>query len=69
MIKVKHVGRKPGKGNVNVPHSAYPEIYRLFTEGQTCTADIGRPYGITASGVRSLVDRCRANPALLEGKK
>lgn len=69
MIKDKHIGRKPGKGNFNVPHEAYPEIYRLFMEGQTCTTDIGRPYGITAAGVRSLVDRCRANPALLEIKE
>lgn len=69
MIKVKHIGRKPGKGNFNVPRSAYPEIYRLFIEGQTCAADIGKAYGITAPGVRSLVGRCRANPALLEGKE
>jgi hypothetical protein len=67
MIKVKRLGRKPN--SVNVPRSAYPEIYRLHEQGQMCAHDIGEPYGITACGIRTLVDRCRANPALLVGKE
>jgi hypothetical protein len=62
----KAPGRKAGRGGYSVPKAAYPEIYQLHMSGQVCAADIGKPYGISASGVRTLVKRCRENPALLE---
>lgn len=61
----KKTGRKAGRGGINVPKSAYPEIYRLHQSGQICAADIGKKFDLSAAGVRSLVARCKHNPSLL----
>jgi hypothetical protein len=63
---VRPVGRRPG--SISTPRALYPEIYALYNKGEWCAVDIGAKYGLTAAGVRSLVNRCRHNPSLLEVK-
>lgn len=49
----------------NVPRSAYRDVYERYTSGQECAKSISDDYGILPSSVRSLVKRCRLNPALM----
>lgn len=63
-LSIKHRGRHPEAKNV--PRSAYPKIYGLYLSGKMCARDIGKEWGIGASGVRSLVQRCKKDPSLLE---
>ena len=66
----RKIERKTGRrqGSMSTPRALYPEIYALYHKGEWCAVDIGKKYGLTAAGVRSLVNRCRRDPSLLEAK-
>jgi len=62
----KPKGRRCGRTNDQcVPHAAYADIFRQHQSGEMIASEIGKPYQLSAAGVRTLVKRCKEHPELL----